>query len=645
LSFERLFHPKGIAIIGASADLGRIGGHPIKALKNAGYKGGIFPINPKYPELHGLACFPDVMSLKDPCDLAVVAVPAPGVAKAIRDCGKAGIPFAVVLTAGFRETGAEGRKLEAELKVAVAESGVRIVGPNCQGMLSIQSRVFAAFGSTLRIREGHVVTPGFIDAHIHPVTSGLEMGQCDLNGARGLEAYLERVAAYAAAYPDRPWILGGGWTMSDFPGGIPRREDLDRVVSDRPIALSSRDGHTMWLNGRALEVAGIRTGTVDPPGGRIERDPDGTPIGALQEAAAEAVEAIVPPPTEDDLVEALVVAQAHLHALGVTGWQDAIVTPDVEEIAYRTLAGRGRLTSCVVGALWWERSRGEEQIDELIERRAHTAVGRYAPTSVKLMLDGVLENMTGAVLEPYLGPDGRPTANRGIAQIDPEALGGYVTQLDRLGFQAHFHAIGERAVRDALDAVATARLANGPNDTRPHISHIQLIHPDDIGRFAELDAVANAQPYWACHSEQMDVLTIPLLGAERSGWQYPFRSLLAAGARLAMGSDWSVSTANPLLEMEVAVNRVSDEDRGERPAFLPAERLELIDAIAAFTMGSAFVNHLEDEVGSLEVGKAADLVILDRDLFDRRAGAIGEASVMATFIDGVPVFEAANLEA
>ena len=147
MSFERLFHPKGIAVIGASADLGRIGGHPIKALKNAGYTGGIFPINPKYPELHGLKCYPDVMSLKQPCDLAVVAVPAPGVAKAIRDCGKAGIPFAVVLTAGFRETGAEGRKLEAELKRAVDESGVRIVGPNCQGMLSIQARVFAAFGS------------------------------------------------------------------------------------------------------------------------------------------------------------------------------------------------------------------------------------------------------------------------------------------------------------------------------------------------------------------------------------------------------------------------------------------------------------------------------------------------------------------
>src|SRR5262245_56711926 len=147
VSFERLFHPEGIAIIGASADIGRIGGHPIKALKNAGYRGGIFPINPKYGELHGLACFPDVMSLKRRCDLAVVAVPASGVANAIRACGKAGIPFAVVLTAGFRETGAEGRKLEAELKAAATESGVRIVGPNCQGMLSLQSRVYAAFGS------------------------------------------------------------------------------------------------------------------------------------------------------------------------------------------------------------------------------------------------------------------------------------------------------------------------------------------------------------------------------------------------------------------------------------------------------------------------------------------------------------------
>ncbi len=197
---------------------------------------------------------------------------------------------------------------------------------------------------------------------------------------------------------------------------------------------------------------------------------------------------------------------------------------------------------------------------------------------------------------------------------------------------------------EALDAVAAARQANGMTDTRPTIAHIQVIHPDDIGRFARLGVVANAQPYWACHEDQMDALTIPRLGAVRAGWQYPFGSLLAAGATLAMGSDWAVSTADPLLEMEVAVTRVSDLHRGEQPPFLPDERIELIEALAAFTVGTAWLNHLETEVGSLEVGKAADLVVLDRDLFDRAAGAIGEARVVATFVDGVAVHETPALE-
>ena len=483
------------------------------------------------------------------------------------------------------------------------------------------------------------VTPGFGDAHVHPLHGGLARLRCELHGLRGLEAYLAAIAAYADAHPDVPWIQGGGWSMDDFAGGIPRREELDRIVPDRPVYLSSRDGHSAWVNSRALELAGINAETPDPSDGRIDRDAEGRPIGALQEGAADLVERLAPPTTADELLAALRLAQAELHSLGITTWQDAIVTPEIEEPAYVSLAGRGELTARVVGALWWERSRGGEQIDEFVERRARTAVGRYAPTSVKIMQDGVLENFTAAVLEPYLGPDGRPSGNRGLSQVDPEALKGHVTRLDALGFQPHFHAIGERAVREALDAVAAARAANGMSDTRPHIAHIQVIHPDDLGRFRELAVVANAQPYWACHEGQMDNLTIPFLGPERSTWQYPFRSLRAAGATLAMGSDWSVSTANPLLEMEVAVNRVSDISRGDEPPFLPDERLDLVDALAAFTAGTAWVNHLEDEIGSLEVGKAADLVVLDRDLFDRGAGAIGEARVVGTFIDGTAVFE------
>jgi hypothetical protein len=496
-------------------------------------------------------------------------------------------------------------------------------------------------GARSRVIElgGRTVTPGFGDAHVHPVHGGLARLRCELRGARGQDGYLAVIAAYAASHPDESWISGSGWSMDDFPGGVPGRADLDRVVPDRPVLLQSRDGHSAWVNSRALEIAGITADTPDPVDGRIDRDSEGAPSGALQEGAMDLVERLMPETTADELAEALRIGQAELHSLGITNWQDAIVTPGFEELAYVALAGRDELSGRVVGALWWERARGAEQIDELVERRSRTAAGNYRPTSVKLMQDGVLENFTGAVLEPYLGPDGRSTGNRGLSQVEPEALKGFVTRLDALGFQPHFHAIGERAVREALDAVEAARRANGTTDTRPHIAHIQVIHPDDVPRFRELGVVANAQPYWACHEGQMDNLTIPFLGPERSTWQYPFRSLLSAGATLAMGSDWSVSTANPLLEMEVAVTRISDVSRGEKPAFLPDQRIDLLDALAAFTAGAAWVNHLEREVGSLEVGKAADLAVLDRDLFDRGAGAIGEARVVGTFVEGVPVFE------
>jgi predicted amidohydrolase YtcJ len=500
-------------------------------------------------------------------------------------------------------------------------------------------------GSRSRVIEsrGRTVTPGFGDAHVHPVHAGRDRLRCELRGARGIDAYLEVIAAYAASHPDVAWIDGGGWSMDDFPGGVPTRDTLDRVVRDRPALLRSRDGHTAWVNSRALELAGVTAATPDPEDGRIDRDDRGEPVGGLQEGAIALVDRFVPAPSPEDHAAALLIGQKELHSLGVTNWQDAIISP-WEEIAYTQVVARGELTGRVVGALWWERARGAEQIEELVERRDRTAAHRYWPTSVKLMQDGVLENFTGAVIEPYLGADGQPTGNHGLSQIDPEALKGYVTRLDALGFQPHFHAIGERAVREALDAVEAARVANGPSDTRPHIAHIQVIHPDDVGRFRTLDVAANAQPYWACHEGQMDNLTIPFLGPERSTWQYPFRSLLNAGAVLAMGSDWSVSTANPLLEMEVAVTRIADLHRDERPSFLPEERISLIDALAGFTSGTAWVNHLEHEVGSLEVGKAADIVILDRDLFDRTAGAIGEARVIATFIDGATVYEDAALE-
>ena len=306
--------------------------------------------------------------------------------------------------------------------------------------------------------------------------------------------------------------------------------------------------------------------------------------------------------------------------------------------AYRRFAEQGRLTARVVGAHWWERTRGIEQIEAWVDLREHGSFGRFQASSVKLLLDGIVENFTAAMLDPYLDGAGTPTANSGIDFIDPEVLAEAVTRVDALGFQPHFHAIGDRAVRNALDAVAAARAANGPSDTRPHVAHIQVIHPDDIPRFGSLGVVANAQPYWAVHEGQMDRLTIPFIGPERTTWQYPFASLLRAGARLAMGSDWSVSTANVLLEVEVAVNRVAEYDRTAHP-FLPAERITLDEALAAFTIGSAYVNHLDTETGTLEVGKLADLAVLDRDLHDPGSGPIGDARVIGTFVEGFAVHD------
>ena len=521
--------------------------------------------------------------------------------------------------------------------VAVLDGRIVAVGPD--------ATVGRWVGSRTRVIDlrGRTVTPGFGDAHVHPVASGLDRLRCDLTGARGLDTYLSTIAAYAVANPDEPWIRGSGWRLADFPAGIPDRADLDRVVPHRSVYLESADGHAAWVNSKALDLAGVGGETPDPPDGRIERDADGWARGTLQETARDLVVRLFPPEDRESLEAALRLAQTELHGLGVTNWQDANVRADEEEVAYAALAGRGELTARVVGALGWDDARGGEQIDELVARRAQTTYPRYAPTSVKFFVDGVLEDFTGALLEPYLDAPGRPTTDRGRSLIDPGALEAHVTRLDALGFQAHVHAIGDRAVREALDAIEAARRANGRSDTRPHIAHIQLVHPDDVGRFRDLGVVANAQAEWAALEGQLEHLTIPFLGPERAARIYPFGSLLRAGATLAMGSDWSVSTADPFIQMEVAVNRVSHEHRGEKPAFLPNERLELIDALAAFTVGSAWVNHLERDVGSIEVGKAADLVVLDRDLFDRGAGEIGETRVVATFIDGIAVHEGPEL--
>ncbi len=493
--------------------------------------------------------------------------------------------------------------------------------------------------------QGRMMVPGFQDAHVHPVGGGLDMLQCDLHDLHGLDAYLDRITTYADAHPDREWILGGGWSMDIFPGGTPSKELLDAIVPDRLAFLPNRDGHSAWVNTRALQLAGITETTADPADGRIDRDGHGEPSGTLHEGAMDLVGNLHPEPTDEDMLAGLIKGQQYLHSLGITAWQDAIVgsLPGSNSYqVYRGAADRGDLTARVVGALWWDRHAGIEQIDELTRLRDEGDVGRFRATSVKIMQDGVIENFTAAVLDPYLDADGRPTDNRGISFIEPESLNAIVTELDRRGFQVHFHALAERAVREALDAVEAALSANGPGDNRHHIAHIQVVHPSDVPRFRAVGAVANAQPLWAAHEGQMDDLTIPFLGEPRASWQYPFASLVRSGAVLAMGSDWSVSSPDPLEEIHVAVNRVEPPGytygNGSDTVFLPDERLDLPTALAAFTMGSAYVNHLDGVTGSIEVGKLADLAVIDRNLFEQPVNELADARVQLTYVEGERVY-------
>ncbi|MFH8384773.1 amidohydrolase [Kitasatospora sp. NPDC018058] len=533
----------------------------------------------------------------------------------------------LVLTRGPVHTGDAARTRASSL--AVAGERITAVG---------HDEVRELIGPKTEVVDltGKLLLPGFQDAHIHAVYGGVELAACDLTGTVGVTEYLERIRAYAEANPGQEWITGSGWSLESFDGGLPTRQLLDSVVPDRPVYLTNRDHHGAWANTRALELAGLTRDTPDPADGRIEREPDGTPAGTLQEGATSLVARLVPATTTAQRLDGLLRAQRLLHSLGITGWQDALLgvfngQPDPSD-AYLAAARSGALTARVSGALWWDRDRGAEQIPELVRRRTELSHGRFRAGSVKIMQDGIAENFTAAMTSPYLDGCGCATGNSGLSFVDPTALRGYVTELDALGFQVHFHALGDRAVREALDAVEAARTANGRRDTRHHLAHLQVVHPDDLRRFARLGAIANIQPLWAAHEPQMDELTIPFLGPERAAWQYPFGALQRAGATLAAGSDWPVSSPDPLAGLHVAVNRMEPEAVDGR-VFLPEQRLDLASALAAYTAGAAHVNG-HDDAGTLAVGQLADLVVLDRDILTGPPEEIARARVLRTYVGG-----------
>jgi len=480
--------------------------------------------------------------------------------------------------------------------------------------------------------NGKMLMPSFQDAHIHPIYAGKELLTVSLSELTSIKEYVAAVKKYADANPDERWILGGGWSMDVFgPGGRTNKKLLDAVVPDRPVYLTSGDGHTGWANSKALEAAGIDQDTQDPVTGFLDRDPEtGEIIGSLQEGAMDLLTAHIPPTSPEFNQQALGVAVDLLNGWGITAFTDAIVyEPDLE--AYLALDERGELTMRVVASMWWDPNAGLEQIDYFKRLRAEYTRGNVNAGTVKIMQDGVLENYTGAMSEPYY-VDGFPT---GIPMVEPEILKTTVTALDDEGFQVHFHAIGDAAITQCLDAVEAAIDANGNSHRRHHISHLQLIHPSDLQRFRELDVIANFQPLWAYADTYITELNIPFIGEERAEWMYTIRSVVNAGGMIAFGSDWSVSTANPFPQIETAVTR-TDAEADDEP-FMPDETVDLATALAAFTINSAYVNGIEDVSGSIGVGKLADLIVLDRNLFEIPAKEISETKVLLTMFGGMPV--------
>ncbi len=484
---------------------------------------------------------------------------------------------------------------------------------------------------------GNMLLPGFHDSHVHLIGGGIELGECDLNGTVTLDEVLTRVRQFAAKHPDKKWIRGGGWPLT-LNGGNPHKSLLDEIVKDRPVILDAFDGHSSWCNSKALEIAGITKATPDPVRGRIERDPKtGEPTGTLRELAARLVISKAPPYLHEDYVVGLRRGLEMANRLGITSVQEASVN-DNHLKALAELDRSSELTVRTVAAIRVDPNKDLSQLSQFVEWRTKFRGQRLRATSAKIFQDGVIESRTAAVLQPYLieGPE-----QRGWLNFEPEVLKPLAAELDRLGFQIHIHAIGDRGVQSSFDALEFARARNGSRDSRHHLAHIQLFDPKDIGRFRRLGIVANFQPLWAQADAYITDMTLPILGPERSRWLYPIKSVANTGAVIAFGSDWSVTSMNPLEAIQVAVTR-RGVNEAPGPAWLPEESVDLSLMLAGYTINGAYVNFEEAETGSIEVGKAADLVVLDRNLFETPAHEIHQAKVLLTVLEGKAVYRAAE---
>ncbi len=487
---------------------------------------------------------------------------------------------------------------------------------------------------------GRVVLPGIIDAHTHPAESAQDQNKCSLEDKMLAAGEIKiKVAACLRRQPGERKL----WyeVVQVNPSGVTLTlHDLDAMLTDRPMLLEGSDGHTVWANSAALKASNIGPATPDPAGGRIEHDLSGNPTGTLRDVAAEIALGAKPAPSLDFEVSQLDKALAGMRAIGITSVQDAD-TDDHDMQLYRRLYDAHRLNMRVRATFGLKETgrMADAIIADAIAFREKWAIDPdfLRADAVKIFADGVIEypSQTAALLAPYLDRAGRPTGNRGPTYFTQDQLDRIVSAADAAGFTVHVHAIGDRAVRSALDAFANARQHNGMLDNRDQIAHLELVDPADFSRFKELGVIANLQLLWAERDPYIVKVTLPYIGPERSRYLYPARSLRDAGALIVGGSDWGVSSFNPFAAMEHAVTR--REARG-RKALLPEQSIGLQDIVDAYTINAAFALKQEHTTGSLEQGKRADFIVLDRDIFAIDPFDLHDTRILATYLDGREVY-------
>ena len=485
--------------------------------------------------------------------------------------------------------------------------------------------------------DGKMMLPGFVDAHAHPSHAMDLMGNISLYAGESPEEYLTIISEFVEYHPGRDFYRGSGWADTFFPTLGPKKELLDVILPDRPIALISYDGHSMWINSVTLERAKITRETQDPDGGRIERDPDsGEPTGTLREPSAfKLIEDVIPEHSLEERKNALLAYQDMAARVGITMVHDAML--DTESIAaYNELAAKNQLKMRFRGSITLETDQEiGPQIELVISEKKKNTHPYFQTHSAKIFVDGVIEGGTAYLLEPYqYKPD-----FKGEPIWGPELLNNTSAALDKEKIQIHLHVIGDAATRITLDALEYTRENNEEWDSRHSVTHLHLVDPEDIQRFKDLNVVGLPQPFWFKVDEYYHELALPYLGKERADRQYPMQSFIDAGVIMASGSDFPVTIPfDPLIAIQTGITRSSIKD-AHQGVLWPEERTTLEEMLVSYTYNGAYANYLENDLGSLEVGKKADLIVLDQNLFEIPEDQIAETKVLLTMIDGNVVYQ------